>query len=100
MAFNVERFHFSNKTLPIIGIKGHRTLTYSISDELIALLLQIPRTDERIFAEIRNSEHLNDVIRDYKKRLAQETGTQIFLKIVFVNLAIKIVFWRIKKEKK
>ncbi len=32
-----------SKTATITGLKGHRTLTYPISDELTSLLIQLPR---------------------------------------------------------
>lgn len=95
-----KEFNPVNKTLTIIGKKGHRNLTYNISDELMALLLQIPRTYERLLAEIRNSELLNDTIRDYKKRLSQETGNADFLKNGFRKLGYKGRFLEDKKRKK
>lgn len=33
--------NLQNKTLTIIGVKGHRSYTYPICDELVTLLLQI-----------------------------------------------------------
>ena len=74
-----KEFNPVNKTLTIIRNRDHRNLTYNICDELMALLLQIPRTDERLFAKIRNSDLLNDTISDYKKILAQETENADFL---------------------
>ena len=95
-----REFNPVNKTLTIIGNKGHRTLTYNISDELMALLLQIPRTEERLFAEISKSELLTDKIRDYKKRLAQETVNADFLKNGFRKLVYTGCFLEEKRKKK
>ena len=76
-------FNAQNKILTVVGNKGHRTTGYSVSDELMALLMQLPRTTDRIFAEVKNPERLNDVVNDYKKRLTKETGNADFLKIHF-----------------
>ena len=94
-----KEFNPANKTLTVKGLKGHRTLTYSISDELTALLLQIPRTEERIFSEIRNSELLNDSVSDYKSRLAKETGNADFLKIHFHTFRHFAISWHYFKTK-
>ena len=42
-----KEFNAQNKTLTIIGNKGHRTFTYSLSDELIVLLLQVQKNGEK-----------------------------------------------------
>ena len=43
-----RNINLQNKTVTITGIKGHRTSTYPISDELCSLLMQIPREEEKI----------------------------------------------------
>ncbi|MBC7130916.1 tyrosine-type recombinase/integrase, partial [Candidatus Bathyarchaeota archaeon] len=35
--------NLQNKTITIRGVKGHKTYTYPISDELVALLSQLPK---------------------------------------------------------
>ncbi len=92
-------FNAQNKTIMIVGNKGHRTLTYHISDELFAMLLQIPKKGQRIFAEVLTSEALNDNIRDYKKRLAKETGNQDFLRIHFHTFRHFAISWQYFKTK-
>jgi len=77
---NWRDFNAQNKTLTVVGNKGHRTMAYNMSDELMALLMHIPRTTERIFAEVKNPDRPNDVVNDYKKRLAKETSNQDFLR--------------------
>jgi len=94
-----KEFNFQNKTLTIIGNKGHRTLTYTISDELIALLLQIQKNGERIFWNIKDPENINDSIDDYKQRLAKETGNQDFLKIHFHTFRHYAISWHYFKTK-
>ncbi|MEM3719356.1 MAG: tyrosine-type recombinase/integrase [Candidatus Bathyarchaeia archaeon] len=44
--------NFQNKTITVTGVKGHRTWTYPISDELCSLLMQLPKKE-------RNSSTLN-----------------------------------------
>jgi integrase len=83
-------FNAQNKTLTVIGNKGHRTLTYNISDELMALLLQIPRKENRIFAEIKNPDRLNDVITDYFKT-KDIVETQRFARHCNINNTLKYV---------
>ena len=92
-------FNAQNKTLVITGNKGHRTLTYSISDELFGMLLQIPRQGQRIFSCVQNSEALNDNIRDYRKRLAKETGNQEFIRIHFHTFRHFAISWQYFKSK-
>ncbi len=46
-----DDFNAQNKSLTFIGVKGHKTLTYSISNELFGLLLQIPHKSDRIFRQ-------------------------------------------------
>ena len=40
---------FQNRTITIRGVKGHRSYTYSISNELVTLLNLIPKDSDRIF---------------------------------------------------
>jgi integrase len=93
-----QNFNVQGKTLTITGIKGHRTFQYSISDELVALLLQIPRKGDRIF-NIKSAENINDSVDDYKKRLAKETGNADFLKIHFHTFRHYAISWKYFKTK-
>ena len=96
---NWADFNVQNKTLTVVGNKGHRTMAYGVSDELVALLIQIPRTTGRIFSEVKNAEGLNDVVNDYKKRLAKETGNADFLKIHFNSFRHFAISWQYFKTK-
>ena len=82
-----------NRTLTVVGVKGHKTLTYCISDELFNLLIQLPRTSERIFASIFHPEHMNDRINHYSKVLAAETGNDCFKKIHFHTFRHYAISW-------
>ena len=93
-----QDFNVQNKTLTITGNKGHRTLTYNISHELVALLLQIPKSSDRIFS-LKSAENINDSIDDYKKRLAKETGNSDFLKIHFHTFRHYAISWHYFKTK-
>jgi len=90
--------NFQNKTLTIRGVKGHRTFTYSISDELTTLLLQLPKTEDRIF-NYKDADNINDFIEDYRKRLAKETGNPDFLKIHFHTFRHFAISWFYFKTK-
>jgi integrase len=46
-----NNLNFSTKTVTITGNKGHRTKTYTISEELVCLLIQLPRAGKRIFCK-------------------------------------------------
>ena len=96
---NWRDFNAQNKTLTVVGNKGHRTMAYNMSDELMALLMHIPRTTERIFAEVKNPDRPNDVVNDYKKRLAKETSNQDFLKIHFHTFRHFAISWHYFKTK-
>ena len=93
-----QDFNAASKTLTVTGLKGHRTYSYPISDELVALLLQIPRTGDRIFS-LKSAEHINDSVDDYKKRLAKETGNTDFLKIHFHTFRHYAISWKYFKTK-
>ena len=90
--------NFQNKTLTIRGVKGHRTFTYPISDELTTLLLQLPKTEDRIF-NYKDADNINDFIEDYRKRLAKETGNPDFLKIHFHTFRHYAISWHYFKTK-
>ena len=90
--------NFKGKTLTIRGVKGHKTYTYRVSDELLTLLLQLSRDGDKIF-NYKKPEHINDAIRDYRRRLAKETGNPDFLKIhfhTFRHFAISWFYFRTK----
>jgi len=89
--------NFQNKTITITGVKGHRTWTYPISDELCHLLMQLPRKGEKIF-NIKPDNN-NKAIEDYRKRLAKETGNPDFLKIHFHTLRHFAISWFYFKTK-
>ncbi|MEM3731051.1 MAG: tyrosine-type recombinase/integrase [Candidatus Bathyarchaeia archaeon] len=90
--------NFQNKTITIRGIKGHRTYTYPISDELTTLLLQLPKTEDRIF-NYKDADNINDFVEDYRKRLAKETGNPDFLKIHFHTFRHYAISWHYFKTK-
>ena len=85
--------NFQHKTITITGVKGHRTYTYPISNELITLLMQIPKESERLF-KIKHSRTINDWLKNYAKKLAKETGNPDFLKIHFHTLRLRIL-WKL-----
>ncbi|HLN44559.1 MAG TPA: site-specific integrase [Candidatus Sulfotelmatobacter sp.] len=91
--------NLTSKTVTVTGLKGHRTLTYPISEELFSLLIQIPRDKERIFSHISRPDNVNDTINDYKKRLAKETGNTDFLKIHFHTFRHYAISWHYFKTK-
>jgi len=90
--------NFQNKTIVIRGVKGHKSFTYQISDELVTLLSQIPKNDERIF-NYAKSEYINKFIRDYRIRLAKETNNPDFLKIHFHTFRHFAISWYYFKTK-
>jgi len=90
--------NLQSKTLTITGVKGHRTYSYQVCDELLALLMQIPKTQERIF-KIKESRHINDAIVDYRQRLAKETNNLDFNKIHFHTLRHYAISWKYFKTK-
>ena len=51
--------NLQKKTLTIRGVKGHKTKSYQISNELINLLMMIPKEGERIFT-IKNPRHKSE----------------------------------------
>jgi integrase len=87
------------KTITITGIKGHRTETYDISDELVGLVLQLTKKGDRIFHDVSRPSNFNDSIDDYKKRLAKETGNPDFLKIYFHTFRHLAISWHYFKTK-
>ena len=90
--------NLTNKTVIIRGVKGHRTTTYQISDELITLLAQILRNKNKIFSQ-KTPNGLNDSLRDYVERLSRETGNTDFLKIHFHSLRHFAISWEYFKTK-
>ena len=46
LAVSWKDVNLASEAVTIKGIKGHRTFTYSVSDELVTLLTQIPRNDK------------------------------------------------------
>ncbi|MEM3713919.1 MAG: site-specific integrase [Nitrososphaeria archaeon] len=89
--------NLQNKTITITGVKGHRTWTYKISDELCHLLMQIPRGGEKIF-NIK-PDNINKAIEDYRRRLAKETGNSDFLKVHFHTFRHFAISWKYFKTK-
>lgn len=90
--------NLQNKTVTIKGVKGHKTYTYHISDELATLLSQLPRSNEKVF-NYADSRYLNDFVRDYRKRLAKETNNPDFLKIHFHTFRHFAISWYYFKTK-
>ena len=99
--FNIlwKNVNLASKQLTIIGSKGHRTNTYSISDSLCTLLMQLPKTNERIFTDIKKSDRINDSIIDYRTILARETGNADFYKIHFHTFRHFAISWHYFKTK-
>lgn len=94
-----NEFNPQNKSLTIIGVKGHRTLTYHISDELCTLIMQIPQKAERIFDNVVFAGHLNDRINYYARLLAKEIGNHDYLKIHFHTFRHYAISWHYFKTK-
>ncbi|MEM2939469.1 MAG: site-specific integrase [Candidatus Bathyarchaeia archaeon] len=90
--------NLESKTIVIRGVKGHKSFTYQISDELITLLSQLPRSNERVF-NYADSRYLNDFVRDYRKRLFKETNNPDFLKIHFHTFRHYAISWFYFKTK-
>jgi len=91
--------NFSTKTVKITGNKGHRTKTYNLSDELLGLLMRLPRKEKRIFSNTNKPTGINDSIVDYRQRLAIETGNQDFLRIHFHTFRHYAISWHYFKTK-
>lgn len=98
-SLNWSHLNFSTKTVTITGNKGHRTKTYILSDELIGLLIQLPKNDVRIFSNTNKPTGINDSIVDYRHRLAKETGNQDFLKIHYHTFRHYAISWHYFKTK-
>ncbi len=96
---NWSDLNLITKSVKITGNKGHRTKTYSLSDELIGLLIQLPRNEKRIFSNINKPTGINDSIVDYRQRLAKETGNQDFHKIHFHTFRHYAISWHYFKTK-
>jgi integrase len=94
-----KAINFSTKSVTITGNKGHRTKTYSLSDELIGLLIRLPKEDKRIFSNVNKPTGINDSIVDYRVRLADETGNQDFLKVHFHTFRHYAISWHYFKTK-
>jgi len=90
--------NLANKSIVITGVKGHRTYQYPISDELCTLLMQIPKTSDKIF-NLKHARTINDWMKNYCKRLAKETGNNDFLKIHFHTLRHFAISWYYFKSK-
>jgi integrase len=90
--------NLANKSIVITGVKGHRTYQYLISDELCTLLMQIPKTSDKIF-NLKHARTINDWMKNYLKRLAKETGNNDFLKIHFHTLRHFAISWHYFKTK-
>ncbi|MCX8177020.1 MAG: site-specific integrase [Candidatus Bathyarchaeota archaeon] len=90
--------NLQGRTLTVTGVKGHRTWTYPISNELTTLLLQLPKDGERIF-KFKTPRYLNDALWRYKQILARETGNSDFLKIHFHTFRHFAISWRYFKTK-
>lgn len=90
--------NLANKTVTIKGVKGHRTMSYPVSDELAILFSQIPRDRDRVFPQ-KTPNGLGDSLRDYVQRLAKETGNPDYLKVHFHTLRHFAISWRYFKTK-
>jgi len=90
--------NLQKKTITIRGIKGHRTYTYKISDDLVRIFLMIQRKNEKIWS-IKNPRHINDTIRYHRQKLYEETGNPDFLKIHFHTFRHFAISWKYFKTK-
>ena len=90
--------NFQDKTLTITGVKGHRTRQYNISNELVTLLMQLPKKNERIFS-FKKARYFNDALWKYRHILAKETGNMDFLKVHFHTLRHFAISWFYFKTK-
>ncbi|MEM3573723.1 MAG: site-specific integrase [Nitrososphaeria archaeon] len=90
--------NLQNKTLTITGVKGHKTNTYPMSEELLTLLMQLPKESDRVFP-LKNPRTINDWLKNYVKKLAKETGNNDFLKIHFHTLRHFAISWKYFKTK-
>lgn len=86
------------KTVTVKGVKGHRTISYPVSNELATLLSLIPRVGEKVFVQ-KTVNGLNDSLKDYVQRLARETGNTDYLKIHFHTLRHYAISWKYFKTK-
>ncbi len=91
--------NLTTKTVKITGNKGHKTRTYTISDELLALLLQLPKKESRIFCNANKPTGINDSIVDYRQRLTRETGNQDFQYVHFHSFRHYAISWHYFKTK-
>jgi integrase len=91
--------NLAGKTVTITGIKGHRTTSYNISNDLLTVLMQLPRVNDRIFSQVSKVVSINDNVIDYRQRLAKETGNTDFLKIHFHTFRHYAISWHYFKTK-
>jgi integrase len=90
--------NLQDKTITITGVKGHRTRQYQISNELAALLMQLPKKGERVFS-FKKARYFNDFLWKYKHILARETGNTDFLKVHFHTFRHFAISWHYFKTK-
>jgi integrase len=91
--------NLQNKIVTIVGVKGHKTCTYQISNELVVLLSQLPRNSSRVFSNLQHPKGIVDSIEDYRKILFKETGNSDFLKITFHSFRHYAISWFYFKSK-
>jgi integrase len=91
--------NLGSKQIVIKGSKGHRTNTYSISDVLCTLLMQLPKDNDKVFTSICEPMRINESIISYRKRLAVETGNNDFHKIHFHTFRHFAISWKYFKCK-
>jgi integrase len=94
-----DDLNLATKTVKITGNKGHRTKTYIISDELLGLLMRLPKREKRIFSNTNKPTGINDSIVDYRQRLAKETSNPDFLKIHYHTFRHYAISWHYFKTK-
>ncbi len=85
--------NLQNRTITIHGVKGHRTTVYPMSEELLTLLMQLPRNEGRVIQK-KAAKYLNHSLTDYRKRLAKETGNTDFDKIHWHTLRHYAISWK------
>ncbi len=62
-----DRSDETKRTITITGVKGHRTWKYKVSNELLSLLMQLPKTSDKVLS-YKDPKYMNDSLRRYRKR--------------------------------
>ena len=76
-----------------------RSKTYPLSDELLGMIIRLPRNDKRIFSNVNKPTGICDALIDYRKRIARETGNTDYLKILYHTFRHYAISWFYFKTK-